>query len=119
MRSFLLIRCLPPELQGYQLAGAMFIIGWNLVWTSLILLFIKHVLRIPLQMTEAQLLEGDDAVHGEAAYTFGPCEAHDHEGGYIQGRAVQVGDNSGDDAHDELEAEKIAAKNGESSEIPL
>jgi Amt family ammonium transporter len=39
---------------GYQVAGAAFIIGWNLVWTSLILLFIKHVLRIPLRMTEEQ-----------------------------------------------------------------
>lgn len=53
-----------------QLVGALFIIGWNLVWTSLIMLFIKHVLRIPLRMTEEELLIGDDAIHGEEAYCF-------------------------------------------------
>ena len=31
---------------GWQLAGACFIIGWNVVWTSLICLFIKHVCRV-------------------------------------------------------------------------
>ncbi|OAA68274.1 Ammonium transporter [Niveomyces insectorum RCEF 264] len=84
---------------GYQLAGAMFIIGWNLVWTSLILLFIKYVLRVPLRMSEEQLFLGDDAVHGEAAYVFGPCEAHAEYGnaGYIQGEAVRANaeDNDG------------------------
>ena len=44
--------------------GALFVIGWNIVWTSLILLFIKFVLRIPLRMSEADLLIGDDAIHG-------------------------------------------------------
>lgn len=78
------------------MAGAMFIIGWNLVWTSLIMLFIKHVLRIPLRMSEEQLLEGDDAIHGEGAYTFGPCEMHDHGGGYIQGHAIDPQTNSGE-----------------------
>jgi Amt family ammonium transporter len=52
--------------------------GWNIVWTSLILIFIKYALRIPLRMTEAELLVGDDAIHGEAAYVLGPCEAHEH-----------------------------------------
>lgn len=70
---------------GYQLAGAMFIIGWNLVWTSLIMLFIKYVCRIPLRMAEEDLLKGDDAIHGEEAYVFGPCEAHDGGSGYLQG----------------------------------
>jgi Amt family ammonium transporter len=53
-----------------QMVGALFIIGWNIVWTSLILLFIKHVLRVPLRMSEADLMIGDDAIHGEAAYMF-------------------------------------------------
>lgn len=53
-----------------QIVGALFIIGWNLVWTSLILLFIQHVLRIPLRMSEEQLRIGDDAIHGEEAYAF-------------------------------------------------
>ncbi|KAF5542823.1 amt family ammonium transporter [Fusarium phyllophilum] len=75
---------------GYQMAGACFIIGWNLVWTSLIMLFIKHVLRIPLRMTEEQLLLGDDAVHGEDAYVLGPCEAHAHGSGSIEGRGESL-----------------------------
>jgi len=33
--------------------------------------FIKYVLRIPLRMSEDDLLAGDDAIHGEAAYVFG------------------------------------------------
>lgn len=35
-----------------QIVGALFIIGWNLFWTSAIMLFIKYVLRIPLRMSE-------------------------------------------------------------------
>jgi len=38
--------------------------------TSLILLFIKFVLRVPLRMSDADLLIGDDAIHGEDAYCF-------------------------------------------------
>lgn len=53
-----------------QIVGALFIIGWNLVWTSLIMLFIKYVCRIPLRMSEEDMVIGDDAAHGEAAYCF-------------------------------------------------
>jgi len=53
-----------------QIVGALFIIGWNIVWTSLIMLFIKFVLRVPLRMCDADLLIGDDAAHGEDAYCF-------------------------------------------------
>jgi Amt family ammonium transporter len=53
-----------------QIVGALFIIGWNIVWTSLIMLFIQYVLRIPLRMSEDKLLIGDDAIHGEEAYCF-------------------------------------------------
>jgi len=53
-----------------QLVGALFITALNIVMTSLIMAFIKYVLRIPLRMTEEMLLIGDDAVHGEDAYTF-------------------------------------------------
>ena len=56
---------------GWQLAGALFIIGWNVVWTSLIMVFIKYVCRVPLRLSEEELLLGDDALHGEVAYTFG------------------------------------------------
>jgi Amt family ammonium transporter len=53
-----------------QIVGALFIIGWNIVWTSLIMCFIKFVLRVPLRMTQAQMEVGDYAVHGEEPYTF-------------------------------------------------
>jgi ammonium transporter, Amt family len=53
---------------GEQLAAFCFIVGWNVVWTSVICAFIQYVCRIPLRMSEEELLAGDDAVHGEAAY---------------------------------------------------
>jgi len=53
-----------------QIVGALFVIGWNVVWTSIILFGIKYILRIPLRMSEAHLLAGDSSVHGESAYTF-------------------------------------------------
>lgn len=48
--------------------------------------FIKYVLRIPLRMSEAELLAGSDMIHGEAAYVLGPCEAHEQllAGHYIR-----------------------------------
>jgi len=66
---------------GIQIVGALFVIGWDSVWTAIILLFIKYCLRVPLRMSEEDLLIGDDAVHGEAAYVFGSEEeALLHEG---------------------------------------
>jgi hypothetical protein len=56
-----------------QIVGGLFIIGWNIVWTSLILLFIKYVMRIPLRMTEEQLKIGDDAIHGVSISRFETC----------------------------------------------
>ncbi|OUZ99136.1 Ammonium transporter [Macleaya cordata] len=59
-----------------QLIGALFVIGWNLVSTTIILLVIKVV--IPLRMPDDQLLIGDDAVHGEEAYAlWGDGEKYD------------------------------------------
>jgi ammonium transporter, Amt family len=55
---------------GEQLLAFAFIVGWNVVITSLICCFIQYVCRIPLRMSEDELLAGDDAVHGEAAYSF-------------------------------------------------
>ena len=64
-----------------QLVGALFIIGWNLAVTPLILFFIKYVLRVPLKFNEATLTAGDDAIHGEEAYVFdGLRLLHDHDG---------------------------------------
>jgi Amt family ammonium transporter len=53
-----------------QIVSALFIIGWNVVWTSLIMVFIKYVLRIPLRMSDAACKIGDYAVHREESYTF-------------------------------------------------
>ncbi|KAJ7950019.1 Ammonium transporter [Quillaja saponaria] len=59
-----------------QLVAAAFVIGWNLVSTTLILLFIR--LFIPLRMSDEQLMIGDDAVHGEEAYAlWGDGEKYD------------------------------------------
>ncbi|PIA31140.1 hypothetical protein AQUCO_05200026v1 [Aquilegia coerulea] len=59
-----------------QLAGACFIIGWNVVMTSIICVVISLV--IPLRMPEEELLIGDDAVHGEEAYAlWGDGEKYD------------------------------------------
>lgn len=55
---------------GLQIVGALFIIGWNIVWTSLIMAFIKYVLRVKLRMTEEAMLIGDYAIHGEEPYIF-------------------------------------------------
>lgn len=67
-----------------QIVGALFIIGLNIFMTSVICLFIKYVLRIPLRMTEEHLLVGDDAVHGEEAYAlfFEGQRSHLVEGDY-------------------------------------
>lgn len=59
-----------------QLVAALFVIGWNVVSTTLILLGIR--LFIPLRMPEEQLMIGDDAVHGEEAYAlWGDGEKYD------------------------------------------
>jgi len=67
------------------------------------MLFIKFVLRIPLRMSEDQLLIGDDAIHGEDAYAFGdvsytvqvnhPMEMNGNsELGVIRGQSQSNGD---------------------------
>ncbi|KAI5584578.1 hypothetical protein POPTR_006G102800v4 [Populus trichocarpa] len=59
-----------------QVVAALFVIGWNVVSTTIILLFIR--LFIPLRMPEEQLAIGDDAVHGEEAYAlWGDGEKYD------------------------------------------
>jgi len=51
-----------------QLIGAFFIIGLNIVMTSLILGLLQFL--VPLRMSEAALLIGDDAIRGEEAYAI-------------------------------------------------
>ncbi|XP_008805028.1 ammonium transporter 2 member 1-like [Phoenix dactylifera] len=61
---------------GKQLVGALFVIGWNLVATTAILLAIGRF--IPLRMPDEQLMIGDDAAHGEEAYAlWGDGERYD------------------------------------------
>ncbi|KAF3448062.1 hypothetical protein FNV43_RR08770 [Rhamnella rubrinervis] len=59
-----------------QVVAALFVIGWNIVSTTTILLGIR--LFIPLRMPDDQLMIGDDAVHGEEAYAlWGDGEKYD------------------------------------------
>lgn len=59
-----------------QIVGGGFIIGWNLVVTSVICFIISLIM--PLRMSEEHLKIGDDAVHGEEAYAlWGDGEKYD------------------------------------------
>lgn len=59
-----------------QLVAALFVIAWNIISTTIILLAIR--LFIPLRMTEEELMIGDDAAHGEEAYAlWGDGEKYD------------------------------------------
>jgi Amt family ammonium transporter len=75
-----------------QLVGALFIIGWNVVWTSLIMCFIKFVLRVPLRMTQAQMEVGDYAIHGEEPYTFAHYNIKHETPPLLRRRTTRKGD---------------------------
>jgi ammonium transporter, Amt family len=51
-----------------QFEAALTIIVWDAVVTFLILMLIKHVFRMKLRLSDAELEIGDVAVHGEEAY---------------------------------------------------
>ncbi|KAI3410757.1 Ammonium transporter [Psidium guajava] len=51
-----------------QIVAALFVIGWNILSTTVICLVIKLVM--PLRIPDEQLMIGDDAVHGEEAYAL-------------------------------------------------
>jgi Amt family ammonium transporter len=51
-----------------QIVGGLFIIGLNIFMTTIIMLFIRLI--VPLRMSDEMLLVGDDAIHGESAYSF-------------------------------------------------
>ena len=74
-----------------QIVGFLFIIGWNIFWTSAICLFIKYVLRIPLRYNEQQLLIGDGEVHGELPYAFFHDGQHEYDAKYGQPEGVLHG----------------------------
>ncbi|KAK4703904.1 ammonium transporter, Amt family, partial [Phenoliferia sp. Uapishka_3] len=76
-------------------------IGLNIFMTSLIMNFIKHVLRIPLRMSETHLLVGDESAHGECAYAFDEragdhARAGDVEEGTVVHRHGQKNGQNGD-----------------------
>ena len=68
--------------------------------TSVVLLFIQYVLRIPLRMSEEKLRIGDDAIHGEDAYAFGdlsPMNPHAQpEFRVIQGQSPSTDSDDAD-----------------------
>ncbi|GLJ21530.1 hypothetical protein SUGI_0398450 [Cryptomeria japonica] len=82
-----------------QIVGATFIIGWNIVVTTIIMLAIQFF--IPLRMPDDELLIGDDAVHGEEAYAlWADGEKYDHtkHGSYSDERQHFKGNGVGQGA---------------------
>lgn len=53
---------------GLQIIGVIFIVGVNIVTTSLVCLVVKQI--VPLRMTEEDMEIGDQAAHGEDAYAI-------------------------------------------------
>ncbi|KAG2592688.1 hypothetical protein PVAP13_5NG573200 [Panicum virgatum] len=53
---------------GKQLGGALFVVAWNVVVTTGIILGVGLV--VPLRMPDEQLRIGDDAAHGEEVYAL-------------------------------------------------
>ena len=78
-----------------QLVGALFIIGWNLAVTPIILFFIKYVLRVPLKFDDATLKIGDDAIHGEEAYVFDGLRFPHHHDSHASKDEESTEDKSG------------------------
>lgn len=76
-------------------------------------------------MSEEELLAGDDMIHGEAAYVFGPCEAHEHllAGHYIKrsntgpGELGMGGVVMGQDPHEGMDSEKNSGSGSGSGDL--
>lgn len=78
---------------GKQVVGALFVMGWNVVVTTIICLAIKVV--VPLRMSEDELLVGDDAAHGEEAYAiWGDGEKYDQTLHGVSGDDTHHNNNS-------------------------
>lgn len=58
-------------------------------------------------MSEEQLIAGDDAIHGEGAYSLGACEAHEHlisgQGNKVDGGVSDQEVTMGHDPHHKQE----------------
>jgi Amt family ammonium transporter len=57
-----------PKQLAIQAGAALTIIIWDTAVTFVLLMIIKHVFRMKLRLSDAQLEIGDIAVHGEEAY---------------------------------------------------
>ncbi|KAG2171690.1 hypothetical protein INT43_008070 [Umbelopsis isabellina] len=102
-----------------QIVGALFIIGWNIVWTSLIMFLINLVL--PLRMTEDLLLIGDDAIHGEEAYAFfgdGDRTLHEEWDRQAMNGNSDNGANDRDESSNS-EIREVAPMTSVKSEVPV
>lgn len=82
-----------------QIVGFLFIIGWNIFWTSAICLFIKYVMRIPLRYPDDILMVGDEAIHGELPYAFFHEGKHDYDYKFAQSSGVLVGNDPENGEH--------------------
>ncbi|XP_072991127.1 ammonium transporter 2 member 5-like [Typha latifolia] len=73
---------------GLQLAGIAFIVGINVIITTIICLLIRLV--VPLRLSDDELETGDDAIHGEDAYAvWGDGETYENS---IHGGMAKVAD---------------------------
>lgn len=73
-------------------SGLLFVVGWNLAWTPLILFAIRAVFRVPLRAPDEVLIIGDDAIHGEEAYSLSmPDRQPAMPGGDPYQRMAEVG----------------------------
>jgi Amt family ammonium transporter len=52
----------------WQAEAGLWVIVFTAIMTYVILMFIKHVLRIPLRLTDEELEIGDHAIHGNEVY---------------------------------------------------
>lgn len=78
---------------GLQLIGIIFIVGVNIVTTSLICLLIRVV--VPLRMTEEDLEIGDEAAHGEEAYAIWGQGDRNENSRFSTYNDVEIGSSKG------------------------
>jgi hypothetical protein len=80
--------------------GFLFTVGWNLAWTPLILFVIRAVFRVPLRAPLEVLKIGDEAIHGEEAYSLSMPYATDEY-----------------DMHSDVDADPYRRMSGENMEM--
>ncbi len=93
-----------------QIVGFLFIIGWNIFWTSAICLFIKYVMRIPLRYNDEQLMIGDAEVHGELPYAFFHDGKHDYDAKWGRGSKSAESINEGRTLQHDVESRVLEGR---------